>query len=268
MNEIERLREITAILRSEQGCEWDKKQTHKSMIQCLIEEVYEVVEALETEDMESLKEELGDLLFQIAFHCQLAEEKQIFTLDDVAKSISDKLVRRHPHVFKSADTLTADEVVINWEKIKQEEKAGKSLQTGSLLDSVPKAHPALLKAEKLQKEAKKTGFDWDKIEDIEKKLNEEIAEFYTELNEYKANRSNFRKMEEEFGDVLFTMVNLSRTLNISAESALNSANLKFKTRFDKLEKIALESGKELNGMNLKEMDELWEIVKKTEKSSI
>jgi len=267
MKEIDRLREITSILRGEKGCEWDKKQTHRSMIQCLLEEAYEVVEALETGDMVSLKDELGDLLFQIAFHCLLAEEKGDFSLADVAEGISEKLIRRHPHIFKSASALTADEVVINWEKIKEGEKAGKPKKEGSALDSVPKAHPALLQAEKLQKEAKKVGFDWEKTEDIEAKLNEEIAEFYSELNKFKADESTFQSMEDEFGDILFSLVNLARFLNISAESVLNRANLKFKKRFEKIEKLARESGKELSRMDLREMDVLWELVKGKEKNS-
>ena len=264
MESIERLREITAILRSENGCPWDKEQTHKSITKDLIEECYELIDAILTEDHEAMKEELGDVLFQVMFHSQIAAENGKFSIQDVADTIAEKLIRRHPHVFsENNDKISVNEVLSNWEEIKKEEKDKKGITQESFLDSIPDSFPALLKAEKLQAKAAKTGFDWDKIQDVEKKLAEELNEFRKELNDYYENSSELlkTKMEDEFGDILFTLVNIGRHLKLSSEVSLNRTNQKFRTRFAKMEKTALESGKDLKNMNLTELDKLWEISK-------
>lgn len=261
MNNLKRLREITAILRSENGCPWDREQTHTSIIKDLIEETYELADALESSDVNAMKEELGDVLFQVMFHSRIAEENGNFSIEDVAQNISEKLVRRHPHVFsdKASDTTVA-EVLENWEEIKKEEKKASGIRHQSFLDSVPDSFPGLLKAEKLQSRAAKTGFDWKEITDVESKLAEELEEFQVELRTYSKDKSPEAKirMEEEFGDILFTLVNLARHSGISPEIAINKTNKKFRQRFYAMEKMAEQSGTELKKLSLQEQDLLWE----------
>ncbi|KON78914.1 nucleoside triphosphate hydrolase [Leptospira kirschneri serovar Mozdok] len=259
VEEITKLQEITSILRGENGCPWDKEQDHQTMVPYLIEESQEVIEAILKKDDDLLKEELGDLLFQVVFHARLAEERHSFNLGDIAKGISDKLIFRHPHVFKPEEfTLsTSQEVLENWEKIKDKEK-----KNSSIFSNVPENFSSLLKAEKYQKKAAKVGFDWNDISDVQKKVKEEMEEFLTELNRSKNNQI---RIEEEFGDLLFSLVNFGRHLGISSESALTKANVKFKKRFQYIEKVLQELGKSPSTSNLKEMDRLWNEAKELEK---
>ncbi len=262
VEEITKLQEVTAILRGENGCPWDKVQDHQTLVPYLIEESQEVIEAILKKDDDLLKEELGDLLFQVVFHARLAEERRSFDLGDIAKRVSDKLIFRHPHVFKPEElTLsTSQEVLENWEKIKDKEK--KNSKDSSIFSNVPENFSSLLKAEKYQKKAAKVGFDWNDISDVQKKVKEEMEEFLTELNRSKDNQV---RIEEEFGDLLFSLVNFGRHLGISSESALTKANAKFKKRFQYIEKVLQERGKNPNTSDLKEMDRLWNEAKELEK---
>ena len=249
-----------ATLRSENGCNWDKKQTYDSLKEYIIEEAYEVVDAVESRNFEHMKEELGDLLFNIVFYAQIASEDKKFNINDVAKDISEKLIRRHPHVFNVPANLTPDEVLANWNKIKQQEKINNP-KPESVLDGIPKSLPSILRAEKLQKLAAKVGFDWANIEDVKKKLHEEIDELYKEIQ---TEKQDMNKIEDELGDVLFSVINLSRFLKVSPEVALNRANLKFTSRFQFIEKEAKLENKNLENMTLEEMDELWDKAKLNE----
>ncbi|OLZ30998.1 nucleoside triphosphate pyrophosphohydrolase [Leptospira interrogans serovar Canicola] len=262
VEEITKLQEVTAILRGENGCPWDKEQDHQTLVPYLIEESQEVIEAILKKDDDLLKEELGDLLFQVVFHARLAEERRSFDLGDIAKRVSDKLIFRHPHVFKPEElTLsTSQEVLENWEKIKDKEK--KNSKDSSIFSNVPENFSSLLKAEKYQKKAAKVGFDWNDISDVQKKVKEEMEEFLTELNRSKDNQV---RIEEEFGDLLFSLVNFGRHFGISSESALTKANAKFKKRFQYIEKVLQERGKNPNTSDLKEMDRLWNEAKELEK---
>lgn len=262
VEEITKLQEVTAILRGENGCPWDKEQDHQTLVPYLIEESQEVIEAILKKDDDLLKEELGDLLFQVVFHARLAEERRSFDLGDIAKRVSDKLIFRHPHVFKPEElTLsTSQEVLENWEKIKDKEK--KNSKDSSIFSNVPENFSSLLKAEKYQKKAAKVGFDWNDISDVQKKVKEEMEEFLTELDRSKDNQV---RIEEEFGDLLFSLVNFGRHLGISSESALTKANAKFKKRFQYIEKVLQERGKNPNTSDLKEMDRLWNEAKELEK---
>lgn len=262
MKEIDELIEITARLRSKNGCNWDKKQTYESLKEFIIEEAYEVVDAVESKNFEHVKEELGDLLFNIVFYAQIASEDEKFSIGDVAKDISEKLIRRHPHVFNVPANLTPDEVLANWNKIKQQEKINNP-KPDSVLDGIPKSLPSIIRAEKLQKSAGKVGFDWKNVEDVKKKLQEEIQELYKEI-EKSSNADNQNKIEDELGDVLFSVINLSRFLKISPEVALNRANLKFTSRFQFIEKEVKAMNKNLEDMTLEEMDKIWDKAKLNE----
>jgi tetrapyrrole methylase family protein/MazG family protein len=260
LKELLELIDITATLRGENGCNWDKKQTYDSLKEFIIEEAYEVVDAVEGRNFEHMKEELGDLLFNVIFYAQIAEEDKKFTIADVAKDISEKLIRRHPHVFNRPANLTAEEVFANWQKIKLDEKKN-SPKPESVLDTIPKSLPSILRAEKIQKLAAKVGFDWTDIQDVKKKLQEEIEELYKELEN---KIPNLAKIEDELGDVLFSVINLSRFLKVSPETALNHANLKFTSRFQFIEKEAKTTNKNLEDMTLEEMDKLWDKAKLNE----
>ena len=262
MKEIDELIDIMVRLRSENGCNWDKKQTYDTLREFIIEEAYEVVDAVESKNFEHMKEELGDLLFNIVFYAQIASEDNKFSIADVAKDISEKLIRRHPHVFNVPANLTPDEVLANWNKIKQQEKINNP-KPDSILDGIPKSLPSILRAEKLQKSAAKVGFDWASVEDVKNKLHEEIEELYKEIeNSNKANNQD--KIEDELGDVFFSVINLSRFLKISPEVALNRANLKFTSRFQFIEKEAKAINKNLEDMTLEEMDQIWDKAKLNE----
>jgi len=253
MANFDRLITIMARLRSPAGCPWDKEQTHQSLKPYLIEETYEVIDAIDQNDDDEIVEELGDLLLQIVFHSQIASEENRFTIDDVAGAIVDKLIRRHPHVFGDVQADTPDEVVKNWEAIKASEKPTKRT---SLLDGIPQHLPALFRAQRLQEKAARVGFDWDHIADVAKKLREETEEL---INAHKT--SSREEIQEEFGDLLFALVNLSRFLNISPEEALTQTNEKFRTRFRYIEAELASVGKTPQDATLHEMDKLWEAAK-------
>jgi len=252
------------ILRGERGCPWDREQTHTSLIPYLMEETYEVASAIEENSPGEICEELGDLLLQIVFHCQIGEEMGTFTLEDAAKSIVEKLIRRHPHVFSKTEVSGSDEVVKNWEEIKKKERENSGTgsnkkQRESLLDSVPGNLPALIEATLLGKKAATVGFDWARAEDIIAKIHEEIKELEGAVKE-----KNFSHIREETGDVLFSVVNLSRHLNIDAEYALKTTSQKFIRRFKRIEEFALEGGISLKGKSLEELDKLWDMAKEEE----
>lgn len=242
--------EIMKVLRSENGCPWDREQTHESLKKYVLEETYEVMEQIDAKDNEKLCDELGDLLLQIVFHGQIAAENGTFSIDDIITAICKKMIMRHTHVFGEDKADTAEDVLKNWEEIKKKEK-GVETQT-EVLQGVPKNLPALVRSMKVQEKAAQVGFDWDNIDDVFEKIDEEIMEL---KEAYKS--GNKADIEEELGDSLFSLVNLSRFLKIHPEMALTLTINKFIDRFKYVEKGAIESGKKLKDMTLGEMDELW-----------
>ncbi|WP_405225973.1 nucleoside triphosphate pyrophosphohydrolase [Dokdonia sp. Asnod1-B02] len=233
------------------GCPWDKKQTMESLRHLTIEETYELGDAILDNDLEEVKKELGDLLLHIVFYAKIGSETKDFDIADVANSISDKLVSRHPHIYGDIDVADAKEVERNWEKLKLKE--GKK----SVLEGVPKGLPALVKASRIQDKVAGVGFDWEEPQQVFEKVQEELEELQHEVNE-----NNQEKIEAEFGDVLFSMINYARFLKVDPESALERTNKKFIKRFQYLEGKAKELGKDLSDMTLAEMDAFWEEAKK------
>lgn len=255
---LDELISVMAKLRSPEGCPWDREQTYESLAQYLLEESYETFEAIQSGDIENLREELGDVLLQVVFHSQIAAELGDFTIDDVASEVSNKLILRHPHVFGDEKLETANDVLANWEKLKanQRKASGKiEKEKDSILDEVPVHFPALIEGQKLTKKAAKVKFDWENTEQIFDKLEEEIGELKEAI-------SKNENIEEEIGDLLFVAVNLARKLEIDAESALKKTNRKFRKRFGFIEKTLKEKGKNLENSTLAEMDELWNEAKK------
>ncbi|MBP8083425.1 MAG: nucleoside triphosphate pyrophosphohydrolase [Spirochaetes bacterium] len=255
MNEsrkLYKLAETAAVLRAENGCPWDREQTHETLKKYLIEETYEVIDAIDSKDDEKIKEELGDLLYQVYAHSEIAREQKRFDIDDVADGINAKLIRRHPHVFSVKDEITSDEVLTRWENIKKTEKK----KGESAIDGVPKSLPALLKAYRTQEKTSRIGFDWDNIEGVEEKLDEEIAEFKEAVKS-----ADKAKIKDEFGDILFTLVNISRFLDIDPEEALLHSTEKFSSRFRLVEKEAAKLEKKISDMTLDEMNSLWDKAK-------
>ena len=246
-----KLLNIVSQLRGPDGCPWDKEQTHKSLLPYFLEEAYEVIEGVEAGDMNSLKEELGDVLLHVVFQADIAHKNSEFTIEDSLNHVNEKLVRRHPHVFGDKKADAAFHAKQNWESAKHKEKKRKSR-----LDGVPETLPALTRAQRLQEKASYTGFDWENIGQVWDKIHEEIQE----LKEAQSN-GNKSHIEEEIGDVIFSIVNLARFLNISAESALRKTNRKFVTRFKAIETELKKQGKEVEDSNLEEMDEIWNTVK-------
>ena len=236
-------------LRGENGCPWDKVQTHQTLREAMLEEAYEVVEAIEKDDISNLKEELGDVLLQVVFHGQIEKEAGNFTIDDVVDGIAKKMVYRHPHVFGAEKVDTADEVLENWEMLKKKEKKQKT-QT-EVLRSVPDALPALTKAKKVQKKAADVGFEFPDLADVMRKVEEEWAELLEALGGEKTH------IEEEYGDILFSMVNLARFLQINPEFALTNAIKKFINRFEYIEDTALSGDRVLSDMTLGELETMW-----------
>ena len=256
---MEKLHQITSRLRDpEEGCPWDREQTFESIAHCAIEEAYEVVEAIENKDYDSFKDELGDLLFQVTFHSSMAEEMNLFTFDDVVESISEKLIQRHPHVFADQSIKDAKTQTDNWEKIKIEERKQKQ-NIGSVLDDIGTNQPALNRAYKIGKRARSVGFDWNDVSGVINKIEEEIEELKGAIK-----GGNQADIEEEAGDLLFSVVSLSRHTSIDPETALRKANRKFDRRFRTMEKSLIESSKKFSKMSSKELDDLWEQVKEAE----
>ena len=254
-SEFKKLTEIVNTLMGENGCPWDKVQTRESLKPYLIEEAYETLEALDGNDPEEIKEELGDLLYQILFHAKISENKKEFNITDVIESISNKMEHRHPHVFKKETLETPDEVATQWEeiKIKEKGKAGRK----SVLDGIPSYLPSLLRSQKLQKKAANHGFDWDKISSVFDKLDEEVAEFK------KAILSGKKKdVKEELGDILFVIVNIAKFNKIDAEEALRATNNKFIKRFQHIEAEVAKRGKTLKETPLEELEQYWQNAKR------
>lgn len=270
---IEKLQEIMAMLRDKvHGCPWDLDQTLVSLIPHTIEEVYEVADAIEKNDIDNIVDELGDLLFQVIFYAQIGNEEKIFNFEDVANAIVRKLLRRHPHVFPTGDAksfgrgkkISSDEVVTNWESIKLEEKKEKleksnSESARSVFDNLPGALPALQKSVKLQKLAGKVGFDWPDTSDVLVKLKEEVVELEEAIG-----KSNKQEIESEFGDVLFTAVNMARHLNVDPELALRGANGRFKNRVVWIENELGKNGEFVSDKNIDDLNQLWNEAKRHE----
>lgn len=251
---IDDLLRIVSLLRAPGGCPWDGEQTHASLRRGLIEESCEVIEAINEESPAHLQEELGDVLLQVVFHADIEREAGRFTFDDVADGICKKLIFRHPHVFGDVAVSGSDQVLANWDALKREEKDQKTYT--DTLTSVARSLPALWRAEKVQKKARKAGFDWDGVEGAVDKLSEELEE----LKEAIAQGSN---IQEELGDLLFAAVNVSRFVEADPEETLNGATEKFISRFAKMEALALAQGKDMAQMSLSELDKLWEAAKLT-----
>ena len=237
-----------------QGCPWDKEQDFKSIASCSIEEAYEVADAIEREDFNDLKEELGDLFFQIIFHSGMAEEKNLFNFEEVVKELNDKLIRRHPHVFDKKQEMSASESLEIWEKEKKKEREKKNLI--SLMDDIPKNLPSLTRAKKIQKRAKSVGFDWQNESDVIRKIDEEIDE----LKRAKVSQKK-EDISEEIGDLFFTLVNLSRHYNLEPEDIIRKANLKFEKRFRKMEDEANKTKVNLEDLEINELETLWQKIK-------
>ncbi len=261
--DIQKLVELVERLRGEHGCPWDKEQTRETLKPMLIEEAFEVLDALDAADPQVLKEELGDLLFQVVFHSQIARERGEFHLADIIDGLHEKMVRRHPHVFGGADLKTAEDVLRNWEDIKAAEKgtvsSSKPDSEKSLLDGTPSRLPAMHEAYQITAKAARVGFDWNCLEDVLLKLKEEADE----LLEARHQQTN-EKLPEEVGDLLFVGVNVARFLGIDPETALRRSNKKFARRFRYIESRIKEQGRELKDASLEEMDALWEEAKTNE----
>lgn len=248
-----KLRWVLKALRAPDGCPWDREQTLASIQPCLQEECYELLSAMVGEDLANHREELGDVLLQVLFQCDIREEQGAFTFDEVVSELTDKLIRRHPHVFGEVDAKDTETVLRNWERIKQgEHKAPKA----SALDGVPEALPALLKAQRTQHKAAKVGFDWQDAEGPEAKIVEELAELKAAVA-----AGQPEAVADEYGDVLFSMVNLARHIGVDAESALRAATAKFAKRFRAVEARVKAAGKEMKAMSLTELDAVWDAVK-------
>ncbi len=251
----QRLLDIMDELREK--CPWDRKQTFESLITNTVEETYELVDALSGGDMQEIKKELGDLLLQVVFYAKIGNEQGAFDFGDVANAISDKLVFRHPHVFGDVTAENAEQVLHNWEELKQRERKMQQLKNRSVMSGVPRSLPPLVKAFRIQEKASAVGFDWAAADDVWEKVKEEICEFETEVK-----NNDKDKMQAEFGDLLFAMVNAARLYGLSPEAALEATNRKFLERFDHIEQTAQQEGVEVKDLGIDRMEELWQQAKK------
>lgn len=249
MSDVSRLREIVARLRAPDGCPWDREQTHESLRAALVEECYETVEAIDRSDDVNLREELGDLLLHVVMHAHLGGERGAFTFEEVVTGICEKLIRRHPHVFGQAKARNTGEVLRQWEQIKREEKGDRA----SIMDGQPASLPALMRAQNTQRKAARVGFDWEETGPVFEKVSEELGE----LQEAVAG-GKLREVEEELGDLLFTMVNLARKLHVDAETSLAAASSKFIRRFQAVEAELAAGGRPIEDASPEEMNDLWE----------
>ncbi len=256
MNEFDKLIDIVKKLRAPDGCPWDRKQTLYSLKDALLEETCELIDALDNKDIENIKEELGDVLLHVVFHSQTACEDGLFNIEDVICGINEKLIRRHPHVFKNEHYETAEQVKERWDEIKKEENKDKTAPD-SILDKVPKSLPSLMQAEKLQKKASKYGFDWENPDQVFKKLQEELNELHDAYKE-----KNKEHISEELGDVIFVLSRLATHLDISADESLRKVNNKFRRRFGFIEKSLKETGRTLETTTVAEMEEKWQEAKR------
>jgi len=245
-------------LRGPDGCPWDRKQTLSSLKPFIVEESYEVVEAIDRDERHELQEELGDFLLQAVFAAEITREEGSFDIEDVIGTIHDKLVRRHPHVFGDVEAHDAEQVLVNWEKLKNEERKA---ENKSVLAGVPRSLPALLKAGRLTEKAARVGFDWRRAEDVFAKIEEEIGELRAAVE-----ANDPRAIHEEIGDLLFTIANIARKLDVNSEEALQSANRKFTRRFESMERAVRAEGRNLDQLTLEAMDTLWDTAKADEQS--
>ncbi|HEY8902882.1 MAG TPA: nucleoside triphosphate pyrophosphohydrolase [Chthoniobacterales bacterium] len=252
MEPVARLREIVARLRAPDGCPWDREQTHESLRAALLEETYELIDAIDHADDSNLREELGDLLLHVVMHAQMASERGVFEFDAVATEICEKLIRRHPHVFGDRSAADSDEVLRQWEQIKRSEKAERS----SVLDGVPRALPSLMRAHKVQKKASRVGFDWNAAAEVIAKVEEELGELKSALA-----AGQKAAVAEEMGDLLFSLVNLSRKLDLDPEMTLNAATDKFTARFRAVEKAAEADGKRVEECSAEQLNAYWDAEK-------
>lgn len=257
---VDSIAKLIQTLRGENGCPWDKQQTPRSLTRYLIEEVYELADAIESENAKDVKEEAGDVLFQLLFIIELFVEKGLFSLKDVVKDNVEKMIRRHPHVFGDVKADTTAKVKKNWKKIKEEEHKDDHIQ--SVLDNVPDGLPALMKAYRVSERAVQTGFDWENIQGVMAKVREELDEFEDEIRNRPKDHAQQLRAEIEFGDILFTLVNVARFAGIHPETALQSSTHKFNKRFKYMEKSALGRGRKIDTLPVKEMHVLWEEAKK------
>ncbi|WLR50912.1 nucleoside triphosphate pyrophosphohydrolase [Bacillus tianshenii] len=254
-HEFGTLREVIAILRGPDGCPWDRKQTHESLKKYLVEETYEVLDAIDEQDDEHLAEELGDVLLQVMLHAQIGEDEGYFSIDDVIYTLTEKMIRRHPHVFAEANVEDAEQVVQNWEAIKKDEKG--ETDTGSILSGIPSHLPSLYRAYELQKKASKVGFDWQEAEPMWAKVTEEIDELKEALT-----LNHVAEAQAEFGDIIFALVNLARHYKLDPEEALRATNRKFQSRFQYIEQVVAEKGHSWEELNLEQLDAIWEEAKR------
>lgn len=245
---LEKLLETVRVLRSPNGCEWDRAQTHSTLKPNMLEEAYEAVDAIDTGDIANLREELGDVLLQVVLHSQIADDNGEFNIDDVAKELNEKLIHRHPHVFGNTKVSSTEDIINNWDLLKKEEKKDRK----SAMDGISKSQSALMSAQKISKRAVKTGFEWPDEDSLYECV-------YSEIEEFKEAKGDFNHMEDELGDILFAVVNLARWNKIDAEQALLRANKKFMTRFRKMEELA---EKPLEHYSFEEFDNLWKLAKK------
>ncbi len=254
------LTELMKKLRGKEGCPWDKEQTHETLKSCLIEEVYEVVDAVDSGDPGKLKEELADLFFLIIFYCQISEDNSVFTMNNVMEVCLEKMTRRHPHVFGGKSVDSAGEALSQWHDIKKKEVIDKqdSTENQSVVDNIPKHLPALQKAQKVQKKVARIGFDWEMIDDVIAKVEEELEEVKSAISEKEQ-----EKIAEEIGDLLFATVNLSRFLKLDSEGLLRKSISKFIDRFKKVETRLAAAGKSIEECSLAEMDAMWNKIKTT-----
>jgi len=247
-------------LRSEGGCPWDREQTHLSLRQATLEEAYEVVHAIETGDAMNLKEELGDILLHVVFHADIARRAGDFTIEGVIAAVSDKMVRRHPHVFGGAEAKTSEAVLRNWEELKRQERQAKGeREDGSLLDAVHRHTPAVMETQAISRKAASVGFDWERPEDVRGKIEEELNEVSAAMRDTGSARQE--KLEGEVGDLLFAVINLGRKLGVDAETALRATNRKFRTRFAFVEEGLRKEGRTPKEATLDEMEALWQAAK-------
>ncbi len=246
---LEKLVDIIAVLRSENGCAWDRAQTHRTLRPNMIEEAYEAVDAIDDDDVANLREELGDVLLQVVLHSQIAKDSGEFDIEDVAKELSDKLIHRHPHVFGTTEVHSTQDIIDNWDKLKKEEKTYRK----SVLDGISKSQSALMSAQKISKKVVKVGFEWDSVESLKECIKSEYKEF-----EEAVESGDKERMEDEMGDILFATVNLARWYKIDAEQALLGANKKFTKRFKKMEEI---KEKPLEEYTYDEFNDLWKRAK-------
>ena len=256
---FDRLVDVVAMLRSKNGCPWDLAQTHESLKADLIEEAYELIEAIDAKVPKKICDELGDLLMQVMLHSQIATDRNEFGVDEVIENLTEKLVRRHPHVFGSVVATDENEVLENWEEIKRGEDGNKDRK--SSLDGIPHSLPSLQRAEKIQKKASRAGFDWDTTEDVLPKLQEEIDEIEESIR-----NDDITEIEMEIGDLLFSVVNLCRFLNVQPEEALRKSTRKFVDRFQRMETALERTNKKFKDYDLSTLDQIWEQVKQQEKA--